>query len=296
MASPGVRMASDYNRGLAWPVRAVHILIAAIADWFGPVWVWLFHTPRRRWAVPLALAPIAFLIVYPFDGLIHIAATSLTRSLLRGDIIRELEAWQQFGAVGSLIFVSAAVCLLDRPRARKLLDLYAASLVGLALYSILKLSIGRPRPKFDDPSTILGPWSAYPLGPGKGVRHAWESGAELWSLPSSHTIAAVILAWFLARMYPALWPLCLAAAGVVGCARVLLNAHWASDVIAGALIGLAIARAAIDGWWGVRGLDALWRRLVNPLAEPAFPRLAPLFADQTGRTMRTHGERQPIQG
>ena len=296
MASPGVRMATDYNRGLAWPIRAVHIACAGLADWLGPLWTSLFSTSRRRWAIPLALAPFAFLISYPLDWPIQSIAKWIAGSILSGDVRREWEAWQQFGAVGSLLFVSAAIFLLDRPRARKLLDLYAASIVGLVLYSLLKMLIGRPRPKFDDPSTILGPWGAYPLGPDKGIQHAWESGAELWSMPSSHTVAATILAWFLIRMYPAIWPLCLAAVGVVGAGRILFNAHWASDVIVGALLGLAIARAAIDGWWGVKGLDWLWRRVVNPLAEPAFPRLAELMGEEAEPSPRSRGERQPIQG
>lgn len=294
MASPGVRMASDYNRGLAWPVRAVHIALAAIADWFGPLWSWLFSTPRRRWAIPLALAPLAFLIAYPFDGLIHAAAQSLAASVLSGDLRREWEAWQQFGALGAILFTSAAIFLLDRPRARKLLDLYAASLIGLLVYTLLKMFIGRPRPKFDDPWTILGPWGAYPLGPEKGIRHAWESGAELWSLPSSHTVAATILAWFLIRMYPALWPLCAAAVAIVGAGRIIFNAHWASDVIAALFLGLAIARGAIDGWWGVRSLDWLWRKAVNPLAEPAYPRLAALMGEEAAAGPISRGERQPI--
>jgi membrane-associated phospholipid phosphatase len=285
MASPGVRMASDYNRALAPPVRFAHIALAAIADWFGPLWTALFTTDRRRWAIPLALAPLAFLLVYPFDGLIQSAVRAVTSSLLSGDLRREWESWQQFGAVGSLLFVSAAIFLLDRPRARRLLDLYATSLFALLIYNALKLGIGRPRPKFDDPSTILGPWGAYPLGPDKGVLHAWERGAgsDLWSLPSSHTVAAVILAWFLIRMYPALWPLCAFCAALVGAGRLVFNAHWASDVIVGALLGFAIARAGIDGWWGVRGVDWLWKRFVNPLAVPAYPRLS-------------RGESQPIQG
>ena len=293
MASPGVRMASDYNRGLAWPVRAVHIALAAIADWFGPLWTWLFSTPRRRWTIPLALAPLAFILIYPLDGLLQTAAQWFTSSVIGGDIRREWEAWQQFGAVGSILFVSALILLLDRPRARRLLDLYAAAIIGLVSYTALKMLIGRPRPKFEDPHTILGPWGAYPLGPEKGVRHAWESGTDLWSMPSSHTVAAVILAWFLIRLYPALWPLLLFAVAVVAKGRIFFNAHWSSDVVVGLFLGLAIARAAIDGWWGVRGLDWLWRRFINPIAEPAYPRLAAAMGEEAAGAPSL-GERQPI--
>ncbi|MBX3401928.1 MAG: phosphatase PAP2 family protein [Phycisphaeraceae bacterium] len=276
-------MAIDYNRGLAWPVRAGHVIVAGLMDWIGPLWTWAVAPVRRRWTIPLLLALPVFWLVHPFDALIDQAARSLAaRSFFRGDIVREWSAWQQFGAAGSLLFTAAAVWLADRARARRLLDLLAASLVGLAAFSALKLGIGRPRPKFGDAETILWPWGAYPLGPGRGVKHAWESGAgaELWSMPSSHTVFAVILAWFLARMYPRLAPLCIAAAAIVGLGRIVFSAHWASDVAVGALVGVAVARATIDGWWGVRGLDWLWRRVVNRQAEPAYPMLAARFCER----------------
>ena len=285
-------MAIDYNRGLAWPVRVGHVIVAGLMDWIGPLWAWVVAPVRRRWTIPLLLALPVFWLVHPFDALIDQAARSLAaQPFFRGDIAREWSAWQQFGAAGSLLFTAAAVWLADRARARRLLDLIAASLVGLSAFSAMKLGIGRPRPKFGDAETILWPWGAYPLGPGRGVKHAWESGAgaELWSMPSSHTVFAVILAWFLARMYPRLAPLCIAAAVIVGLGRIMFHAHWASDVAVGALVGVAVASAAIDGWWGVRGLDWVWQRVVNRRAQPAYPALAARF----GERVRVHVQTAP---
>ncbi len=256
----------------------VHVVVAGVMDWVGPLWAWLVAPVRRRWTIPLLLTLPVFWLVHPFDAMIDEAArTFAAQPFFRGDLAREWNAWQQFGAAGSLVFVAAAVWLADRSRARRLLDLLAASLLGLAAFTALKVGIGRPRPKFGDPDTVLWPWGAYPLGPGRGVKHAWEAGAELWSMPSSHTMFAVILAWFLWRMYPKLAPLCVGAAVVVGTARVVFHAHWASDVAVGALVGVAVARAAIDGWWGVRGLDWLWLRLIDRRARPAYPELAAKF-------------------
>lgn len=298
MPSRAVRMAIDYNRGLAWPVRVGHVIVAGLLDWIGPIWAWLAAPVRRRWTIPLLLALPALWLAHPFDALIDQAARDLAaRPFFRGDIVREWTAWQQFGAVGSLLFTAAAVWLADRARARRLLDLLAASGVGFLAFSLLKMGIGRPRPKFGDPETFLWPWGAYPLGPGRGVRHAWESGAELWSMPSSHTVFAVILAWFLWRMYPRLAPLCIAAACVVGLGRIIFHAHWASDVAVGALIGLAVARAAIDGWWGVRGLDWLWIKFVSRTATPAYPALAAEFGERPIASPRPlAGTSPPMQG
>lgn len=295
MPSRAVRMAIDYNRGLAWPVRVGHVIVAGLLDWIGPIWAWLASPARRRWTIPLLLTLPAFWLVHPFDALIDHAARDLAaRPFFRGDIVREWTAWQQFGAVGSLLFTAAAVWLADRARARRLLDLLAASLAGFAAFSLLKMGIGRPRPKFGDPETFLWPWGAYPLGPERGVKHAWEAGAELWSMPSSHTVFAVILAWFLWRMYPRLAPLCIAAACVVGLGRIIFHAHWASDVAVGALLGIAVSRAMIDGWCGVRGLDWLWIRIVSREATPAYPSLAAAFgAPVPGRPAPSPGPQPP---
>lgn len=82
--------------------------------------------------------------------------------------------------------------------------------------------------------------------------------AEGYSFPSGHSSAAVVcygmLAYVLLRLLPARWhlPLVLAAAALaftVGCSRVFLQVHWASDVLAGFASGsawLAVCIASIE--------------------------------------------------
>lgn len=179
----------------------------------------------------------------------RIDATGSSRltSRIGGDFKRELEFLQQFGAVSSLVIVGLVMLLLDRARARRIADMaLSAALVALAC-NVLKLLIGRPRPKFDDPGTFLFPGGQYELTiQGETVlRHAWQIGSgissDLWSMPSSHTAAGVALAVFLAAVYPKLRPLCIFLAFIVGVARVLLGAHYLSDVLAGATLGYLVA-------------------------------------------------------
>ena len=221
------------------------------------------------------LASLALLSV---DGPVSAAARSWGTGL-GGDLRRELEALQQFGALGSVLIVAACVWALDPPRRRRLLDLLAAAGLTWLVVFVLKILIGRPRPKFDDPGAILGPWGAYPLPDARppGVYHAWDLSApissNLWSMPSSHTSAAVVLAVFLGVLYPRLAWLVGVLVVIVGSARVLLGAHYPSDVVFGGAVAFWIAHAAVTGWWGVRGLDWVWVRAVDRRARPAFDRM-----------------------
>lgn len=235
---------------------------------------------RHVWIV-LVAGLLLTLFALPLDG-------SISHAVLRGvdaaagepklvprvggDVKRELEFLQQFGAISCLIITGLVVLLVDRERGWRLADMGIASLlVGIAC-NVLKLSIGRPRPRFDDPGTFLFPRGTYQLTiqGERVVRHAWESGrgmsSELWSMPSSHTAAGVALAVFLCAVYPKLKPLAIGLAVVVPVARIVLGAHYLSDVIAGAVVGYAVSSPVVHARIGER----LIRRLTG---HPAPSRL-----------------------
>ena len=197
----------------------------------------------------------ATLLLWPFDGAVMgmVTAGGTRTSLpIGGDLMRELEAVQQFGQGGISLIVAAAVWLMDRPRRRALLGWLAAAVIAAGLAKGLKLLIGRPRPVLDEPGLLLGPFGVYPLGEGRGLAHAWEfwrDGVErLWSMPSSHTVYAVVAAGMLSRWYPRLAPLAWGLAGVVAACRVAIGAHYPADVAAGWFVGLlALALARRTG-------------------------------------------------
>jgi membrane-associated phospholipid phosphatase len=70
----------------------------------------------------------------------------------------------------------------------------------------------------------------------------------LHSFPSGHTATACALAWCLSRMYPngrfVFWSF----ATMVACQRLFAQAHYLSDTLAGALIGVLVA-ALIGCYW-----------------------------------------------
>jgi len=164
---------------------------------------------------------------------------------LGGDVKRELEFVQQFGAFTSVVLIWVAILRLDPAGKRKLPSFLVATAMNSLICNALKMLLGRPRPKFLEPHQLTLPWETFNMPAETGVRaiHAWES-SQLWSFPSSHTAAAAVLAVYLTRMYPRLRELAIALVVIVATARVVLFAHYPSDVVAGAAIGLVIGKLA----------------------------------------------------
>jgi membrane-associated phospholipid phosphatase len=118
----------------------------------------------------------------------------------------------------------------DRRSQAVFVDGLAASLIASGFIApILKYSVGRERP-----SDATSPYRFHPF-----TNHN--------SFPSGHTTQAFAVATVIASHYPAWWVQTLAygSAGLVGYCRVEQNAHWTSDVVAGALIGWSVARSVV---------------------------------------------------
>lgn len=214
--------------------------------------------PRFGWKGMLIVLGVAGLLI-PMDAMIAHGAR-WARGHVGGDIRRELEMLQQYGAIGSLVIVAAIVWLADPKRRERLADLAAVAAINALTLLFLKMAIGRPRPRFlpDDPgaaTTFLTPFGTYSLGDPPVERHAWEVwggiSSHLWSMPSNHTAAATVLSVWLMTVYPRLRPLAWAMIGVVAFARVFLGAHYASDVVVGAGVGLLVG-----SWVMRRGIGA----------------------------------------
>ena len=107
-------------------------------------------------------------------------------------------------------------------------------------------------------AALLGAESALVNGPVKALfrrhRPAWEQDRPLRlrrprtsSFPSGHASAALTAAGLLSER-DRLWPVYYAIAAVVASSRVYVKIHHPSDVVAGALIGAALARAGRLAW------------------------------------------------
>ncbi len=245
--------ASDYNRGLPAPIRWVHVLIAALTPTVDVLLGWTLLPRFRGWA-PLVLFTLATCwVLMPRDGAASASAKAWFATT-GGDLRREIEAIQQFGQGASMFLIGLAIFLLDPRNRARLLDWALGGAALIAACTVLKRLAGRPRPNLSDPDGFVGPLGVYAaqVGDTDQVRFvsAWSGSYDLASMPSSHTAFAVLAAVFLSAVYPRVWPLVWALAVVVGVARVLTGAHYPTDVLAGAALGLLIGRYAIDRQWG----------------------------------------------
>jgi membrane-associated phospholipid phosphatase len=265
MTIPEIQSVRDYNRGLPAPIRWIHILWAAALWPTRDIRAWATQPGRKSWAVPILWFGLLGLLFYPVDGPI---SRFFREHRLGGDIRRELEAAQQYGQLVSSLLIALVIWLQD-PRARRRLAHWAAGfLVAGIVCNAGKMLVGRPRPMFDDPHVFLLPLGEYPISievekqQVSVIRHAWEfwgkNAADLWSMPSSHTAYACLMAVVIGCLYPRLKVLAGALAGLVAFARIATGAHYPSDVAMGAAIGLSIGRTAMAFHWG----EALLRLFV----------------------------------
>ncbi len=101
--------------------------------------------------------------------------------------------------------------------------------VGIAVFLRLKKATGRKRPCALEP-------------------HCWATllPPDQFSFPSGHTITAFAVAGSLTWFYPALSPGLFFCALSIAASRVVTGMHFLTDVLAGAVIGSALAYGSIE--------------------------------------------------
>lgn len=131
-----------------------------------------------------------------------------------------------FGALGAF-YLAGRYLKDDRARAVAEDGLVSSLIAAGVVSPILKATIGRRRPSQTGETFARG---------GGGA-----------SFPSGHTTQAFAVASVVAAHYASPWVKAAAygLAGLVGLSRMEQGAHYASDVLAGALIGIAVGNAVV---------------------------------------------------
>jgi len=194
----------------------------------------LFSDERtdRTWLC-LAVCLLLAVLLIPVD-------TYFARELLplsdSWKILKELPIISEFVGNGyAVILVLAAIAMADLRRRRFALSTYLIVYgAGLAA-NIIKLMTVRLRPRNVDLGHISG-WETF-LGPSR----VFDVSTHELSFPSGHTTTAFALAYVLTRYYPRGRPVFLLMALCAGIGRVVVQAHYPSDVVGGGIVGWGFA-------------------------------------------------------
>jgi undecaprenyl-diphosphatase len=107
----------------------------------------------------------------------------------------------------------------------------AAGLTGVGIFKLIKLLSQRPRPCQFEP-------------------HCWSKvlPPDMFSFPSGHTMTAFSISLVVSYFYPSLEAPLFFLALSIAVSRIVLGMHFLSDVLAGAVLGVALGCASITAF------------------------------------------------
>jgi membrane-associated phospholipid phosphatase len=213
------------------------------------------HWSAKNWLVFGGIAAGVVAVGFAFDYPMR-NKTQANQTQALDDMTKVVEpfgaeySWAVIGAYGIAGFVFKA------PDAKNIFfDSIMASILASGIITpTLKFVIGRERPRESNSDTVFHPFN----------------GSDN-SFPSGHATQAFAVASVISAHSDQVWVSVTAytLAGLVGFARIYHNAHWTSDVTAGALIGTFVGR-------GVVAINDRIRRGEGKVSVT----FAPMFGDQ----------------
>lgn len=213
---------------------------AGTTSWAG------FRIPARPSRFHTSLRPGTFLLpsIFVLAAIVALAVDFQIAQWCAGHRLpRELGKLLSIGetcfhGLGVLVIV-IAMSQLDVARRKFIPHVLWASLgAGMAANGI-KLMVGRVRPhSFDFHGDV---WSSF-----TGVFPMLGSGSSGQSFPSAHVAVAAGLTLVLSRLYPQAKWFFVVLAVLAGCQRINCRAHYLSDVLVGAAVGMIFASAILS--------------------------------------------------
>ena len=260
------RLRARVAAGMAWLARKRRPLAPPL----------LSAVEREQW---LACALFALALAYMSALVVDIPAVGWAKSLPDWFVIA-INRWTDFGRssyvlwpLGVLLLVCAAVGAMHLPAfqhrvlaavAVRVQFLFMAVAAPGLFATLIKYLIGRARP-------------LAPAVPDAFLFSPFGGGHGFYGQPSGHAVTVFSVLVAAGAMWPRAIPLLLVYALSIGLSRVVVIAHFTSDVIVGALIG-ACGAYLVRNAYAARGLvfhyDAGGR--VVPKPGPSLRRLASL--------------------
>jgi membrane-associated phospholipid phosphatase len=222
-------------------------------------WLALLARPRRFKASRL-LPPARRLAAGAFVGVALVAVAMLFLDARGMSFARSLPPWlvdtfneiTDYGKSGWFLMPLAGAIItaaIFAPVAGRIANLVLTSIVVRLTYlffaiavpglvvTIVKGFIGRARP------SEVGPFTYTP----------WTWRHEFASLPSGHTTTAFAAACAIATLWPRMRIPMLIFAVIIALSRVVITAHFVSDVVAAAFVG-TFGAILVRNWYAARGL------------------------------------------
>jgi membrane-associated phospholipid phosphatase len=186
-------------------------------------------------------------------------------------VVQVFERITDFGKSGWFLWPAAilviAAAVLARPPLGRLANLVVLSIV--VRVEFVFFAIGIPALTVSIVKRLIGRARPSDWGPFHYVPFSWRP--DYASLPSGHGTAAFAAAFAIGAVWPrARLPMWIYA-GVIAVSRVVVHAHFPSDVIAGAFVGI-FGAILVRNWFAARRLafvrapDAEVRALAGPSA------------------------------
>lgn len=206
---------------------------------------WMARTAGKRWRILLGAWCVAFALALAADRTV---ATLLSPHFFEMKVNPFVRAVEHAGRSWFLLCVAAVLVVVHPRRWRAAAFVVTSSLAGAVLGAVLKWAVGRTRPVADMVVDIR----PFDFDFFRGGLPGLLEQRNL-CFPSGHAVQVFSLAACLALLYPRLRYAWFAAALVVAMQRVVELAHYPSDVVGGALIGvLGYAATAslfrVDAW------------------------------------------------
>ena len=207
--------------------------------------------PSRRRLLLTALGLLAAgLIVLPFD---LDCSRALRSDWLEGDFHRLILLAEVYGHGMGVAMILLTIWVLHAPSRRALLRLGCCSLGAGLTADVVKLAVARTRPHgLDDDATLSQIFTAvvpYLRLGAESLTHVQQS------FPSAHTATAVGLAIGMSRLYPQGRWLFTSFALLAALQRTIVGAHYPSDCLCGAAVGIVVAVVVLDSGLAGRYFD-----------------------------------------
>lgn len=220
----------------------------------------MFYSPRERRQrrtralLALTLTVGAFLLIVQIDHALWHAlilgpkswpitegANTVTYTQQPSEWLRGKDWYQFLRQMGNLLtwaVIAGAILLHDAATIRAarwahafpwwkrgVLAILAPTIAGI-IAEVLRDTFRRQRPGLEGVHEWGWPWG--------------DAIGGSWGLPSSHAAVAFAGAFMLIRFFPGIWPVVLALATGCAISRLIVGAHFTSDVFAGAAVGFFV--------------------------------------------------------